>query len=102
MLRFELINSKDMDGYINNKNALIIDIRDKEIYEKGHIKGAINIPMDDLEMDYSMMPKNMILVLYCESGGTSILAAKELFDIGYVSRALLGGIKEYSGKYFVS
>ena len=35
MLRFELINSKDKDGYINNKNALIIDIRDKEIYEKG-------------------------------------------------------------------
>lgn len=102
MLRFGLINSKEMDGYIDNMNALIIDIRDKDDYEKGHIKGAVNIPMDELEKDYSKMPKNKILVLYCESGGTSILAAKELFDIGYVSRALLGGIKEYSGKYFVS
>lgn len=102
MLRFELINSKDMDQFVNSKNALILDLRDKYAFNNGHILNSINIPMVEFEKKYRTMPKNKIIVIYCETGGTSILAAKELFDIGYVTRALVGGIKGYSGKYFVN
>lgn len=102
MLRFGLINSKEMDVFIENKNALVIDIREQTDYRSGKIKNSINIPMEELEKNYEQIPRNKIIVLYCESGGTSILAAKELFDMGYVTRALVGGIKAYSGKYFVS
>ena len=47
------------------------------------------------------MPRDLILVLYCETGGTGMLAAKELFDRGYVVKVLVGGIKGYHGKHIV-
>lgn len=99
MLRFEVISTNDMDKYVNNKRALIIDVREPEAYEKKHIENAINIPFEKLEKDYNKMPKDLILVLYCERGGSSMLAAKELFDRGHIVRALMGGIKGYNGKY---
>ena len=48
------------------------------------------------------MPKDFIYVLYCNGGGTGILAAKELFDRGHITRALLGGINAYDGNYIES
>ncbi len=99
MLRFEVISAADIDKYVNNKKALIIDVRSPKEYEKKHIESSINIPFEKLERDYDKMPKDLILVLYCERGGSSMLAAKELFDRGYVVKALMGGIKSYNGKY---
>lgn len=99
MLRFEVISAADIDKYVNNKKALIIDVRSPKEYEKKHIESSINIPFEKLERDYDKMPKDLILVLYCERGGSSMLAAKELFDRGYVVKALMGGIKAYNGKY---
>ncbi len=101
MLRFEVINAEQMDGYVKNKRALIIDVRESEEYVKKHIENSINIPFDKLEKDYNKMPRDLMLILYCERGGTSMLAAKELFDRGYVVKALIGGIKAYTGKYLV-
>ena len=99
MLRFEVISANDMDKYVNNKRALIIDVREPNEYAKKHIENSINIPFEKLEKEYGRMPKDLILVLYCERGGSSMLAAKELFDRGHVVRALMGGIKGYNGKY---
>lgn len=36
------------------------------------------------------------------AGGQGILAAKELFDRGHITRALLGGINAYDGNYIES
>lgn len=101
MLRFEVINNEQLDGYVKNKRALIIDVREPLDYEKKHIENSINIPFEKLERDYAKMPKDLILILYCERGGSSMLAAKELFDRGYVVKALIGGIRGYDGKYLV-
>ena len=90
MLRFETISSSDIDKYIYSKRALIIDVRDYKDFEEEHIENAICIPFEKLEREYDKMPRDLILILYCERGGTSLLAAKELFDRGYVVKALKG------------
>lgn len=95
MLRFETISPKDADRYIKNKRALIIDLRSMEQYEKGHIENAINIPFDRMEKQYDRMPKDLMLILYCQTGGTSLLAAKELYDRGHVVKAVVGGYEGY-------
>ena len=102
MLRFEAISSKEMDRYVMSRRALIIDVRDSAMYEKNHIENAVNIPFERLEKQYGKLPRDLILVLYCEHGGTGLLAAKELFDRGYVVRALVGGIEGYTGRFLVS
>lgn len=102
MLRFETISPREIDKYIYNKRVLIIDVRGEKEYGKAHIENSINIPFEKLEKDYGKMPKDLILILYCERGGTSLLAAKELFDRGYVVKALIGGIAGYKGEHIVS
>ncbi len=102
MLRFETISPREIDRYIYSKRALIIDVRGAKEYEKAHIENAINIPFEKLEKDYNRMPKDMMLILYCERGGTSLLAAKELYDRGHVVKALIGGIAGYRGTHIVS
>ncbi len=102
MLRFETISPREIDRYIYSKRALIIDVRGAKEYEKAHIENAINIPFEKLEKDYNRMPKDMMLILYCERGGTSLLAAKELYDRGHVVKALIGGIAGYKGTHIVS
>lgn len=101
MLRFETISGTQIDKYVNKKSCIIIDIREPSAYMKSHIESSINIPFEKLEKDYKKMPKDIILILYCDRGGTSLLAAKELFDIGCTVKALIGGIEGYRGKYLI-
>lgn len=95
MLRFETISAAQIDRYIRNKRALIIDVRTNREYEEGHIENAINIPFEKLSKEYNKMPRDLILILYCKSGGTALLAAKELYDRGYVVKAMIGGYDAY-------
>ena len=99
MLRFETISSEGIDKYIYDKRCLIIDVRDYAEYNKKHIENAICIPFEKLEKEYNKMPRDLIFILYCERGGTSLLAAKELYDRGYVVKALMGGISGYRGNH---
>lgn len=102
MLRFETISSKEIDKYVYNKRALIIDVRAADEFEKSHIENSINIPFEKLQRDYNKMPRDLMLILYCERGGTSLLAAKELYDRGHIVKALIGGFAGYKGEHKVS
>jgi len=63
---------------------VIIDLTNKNEYNKSHIRGSINIPYDDLINNYrSILNKNEIYYLYCKSGKLSKRAAAILSAIGY-------------------
>lgn len=90
-------------------NGLFIDGRKREEYEKGHIKGAINIPYDEfmkLTVDErkEMMKKynkNGVIVCYCDGGGcdVSIDLGYEIAKIGFNSvNIYLGGYSEWKSK----
>ncbi len=95
MLRFETISPTQIDRYVHSKKVLIIDIRTPKEFDEGHIENAINIPFSKLSKEYNKMPRDLILILYCQSGGTGLLAAKELYDRGYVVKAMIGGYDAY-------
>jgi len=70
---------------LHKRDAVWIDVRDKERYAAGHITGAINIPVSILKTDMSMVPKDKNLVLYCDSAdcGESNAAGVLLLRNGY-------------------
>ena len=68
-----------------------------EAYFQGKRELFKGLDIEKLEKEYNKMPRDLILVLYCERGGRSLLAAKELYDRGYVVKALMGGIRGYYG-----
>ena len=96
-MSFEMIAPGQLDSYVGNSNALIIDLRDPRDYMERHIKGAVNIPYGQLQT-CCMFPKNMWLILYCERGASSMSVAKELAEKGYKVKSVVGGLHAYRGK----
>lgn len=97
-MSFETIKTGDIVKYIGAINVMIIDLRDKHDYDKGHIPTAVNIPYEELEDKKGLLPHNYLLLFYCERGNVSLLAARDLMKDGYNIKSLYGGLKAYHGK----
>lgn len=64
-------------------NEVLIDSRSPEAFAKGHIKGAINIPLGQFRDRLAEIPKDRPVYLYCRSGQFSYNMARALGNIGY-------------------
>ena len=66
--------------------ALILDVRTKGEYNGGHIKGSINIPLDQLTGNLTKLKdKNKIIITCCASGTRSSIAKGILQSNGYTN-----------------
>ena len=72
---FGLPDKGDLRDKINN-GALLLDVRTKEEYVAGHVEGAVNIPVSDLEGEIVMISKDSPVIVVCESGVRSAHAVK--------------------------
>ena len=81
------------------ENAVLIDLREREDYEAGHIPGAQLIPMGMLREEIRRIARfNTPILLYCYNGKKSGQAAELLQSRGYVNARNLGGINAYTGR----
>ncbi|MEG0073566.1 MAG: rhodanese-like domain-containing protein [Clostridia bacterium] len=66
-------------------NTYILDVRNYSEYNAVHIKGAVNIPVENLRYMYKMLPKDKEtkILIYCLRGTRAIKAAYMLKDMGY-------------------
>lgn len=66
------------------EGALILDVRSRGEFENGHIKGAINIPVDQLQGNLNKIKdKNNPIITCCASGIRSAAAKSKLMASGY-------------------
>ena len=65
------------------KGMMLLDVRTDEEYKKGHISGAVHIPLADIGDKIKKLKKDKELVVYCQSGNRSIWAIKRLMGMGY-------------------
>jgi len=66
------------------EDIFLLDVRQPhELEEIGAIKGAVNIPIDELEGRLSEVPGDKPVVTYCNRGGRASRAAKMLEEAGY-------------------
>lgn len=84
MKRSSQISPKEATDYLKN-GALVIDVRNANEFDSGHIMQASNIPLDRIEMMALsvLKDKNKVLLLHCSSGVRSRLAKKKLEELGY-------------------
>ncbi len=90
------------------EGALVVDIRDgEELAADGRIPGSVHVPRGMLEWradpsskyhrDEDGFDTDRRVILHCESGGRSALAAVTLKEMGYTNVAhFAGGFKEWS------
>lgn len=79
------------------KKKIILDVRTLEEYEYGHIEGAILIPYDEvyIRAEKEILNKDNIILVYCRSGVRSILASRDLVELGYKNVYEFGGIIDW-------
>ncbi len=97
MSKFEEIDVNKVMELLKN-NALLIDVRSKESYVKEHIKGAINIPVNEIENRLNEIPKDRPVVVYCTNVNctASLSAAQKLTSLGYSNvYRFVGGLQEW-------
>lgn len=71
---------------------LLVDVRSPGEYRQGHIPGAINLDLQQLDRRLDEIPRDRPVVLYCRSGQRSSVAAGKLAQAGYEQVYDLGGV----------
>ena len=74
---------------------VLIDVREADEYQSGHIAGAIHASRGVLEFKLSSTPaldsRDLKVVLYCKTSGRAALAACARQDMGYLTGQSLAG-----------
>lgn len=76
-------------------DVFIIDVRNKSMYDKGHIGNAINIPLESLLNNLDKLDKNKTIYIHCQVGITSYNACCKLKALGYDVCNVMGGYSLY-------
>jgi molybdopterin/thiamine biosynthesis adenylyltransferase/rhodanese-related sulfurtransferase len=84
----------------NGTAALLLDVREKEEYREGHLAGAVSLPRGFLEIraEQLLPDKGQPIIAYCAGGTRSLLAAKQLKELGYENVvSMAGGYTAWKG-----
>ena len=85
------LESKQEEGY------LLLDVRNEgELEKNGRLKGALNIPLDQLRERLSEVPKDKPIIVSCHSGLRSYIAERILKQNEYKAKNLDGAFALYS------
>lgn len=78
---------------INSEKAVVIDIRDADTYQKGHITNAINIPATELDKNLKRLEKykQQPLIIVCGTGQKSGYFMNKLRKQGYENVYIMTG-----------
>ena len=81
----------------SNEEHIILDTREQDEFNEGHIQGAILIPYTEIEnRAEEMLPdKDAQILVYCRSGRRSKIASESLAKLGYTDVKEFGGIIDW-------
>lgn len=91
---YDTISSEEAFKMMND-DTIILDVRTNEEYNNGHIKNALNIPLDDIINEKIDIDKNKTILVYCQSGNRSQKASSKLVSLGYEKIYNFGGINNW-------
>lgn len=89
------ITTEEVKEILDNKNEnyVLIDVREDYEFNEGHIPGAVNIPLGNIDsITYST---SRTIIVYCRSGNRSNQAAIKLKNMGYNVKDM-GGILNWT------
>jgi sulfur-carrier protein adenylyltransferase/sulfurtransferase len=93
--KIEEIDPAEVSEHLGN-GVVLVDVRESEEWDRGHIPGAVHVPRSYLEsrIDAAVGDRDARVILYCASGQRSALGAHTLSELlGYTNVAsMTGGI----------
>ncbi len=95
-MSFSIIPIGELGNYLGRAGTILIDLREKADFDKGHIKGAENIPYERWQIEKETWTHRYdTVIFYCERGNQSMYAAKEMNKRGYHAISIAGGYQGY-------
>jgi NADPH-dependent 2,4-dienoyl-CoA reductase/sulfur reductase-like enzyme/rhodanese-related sulfurtransferase len=87
----ELAHWEDVPG----TEAVLVDVRSAEEFNRAHLDGALNLPLDNLRETMSRLPKDKEIWTYCFVGQRSYYASRALTQYGFRVKNISGGFMAY-------
>ena len=95
---YEQISGAEAKALMDSESGyIILDAREQDEYDEGHIPGAILIPYGEISdrAVKELHDKDQLILVYCRSGRRSKIAAEELVKLGYTNVKEFGGIIDW-------
>jgi len=80
---------------LDPQTTILLDVRNQEERHAGHIPGSIHIPLNQLRSRLAELPRDRMIVVYCQSGQRSYFASRLLTQRGFRARNLTGSYRTW-------
>jgi rhodanese-related sulfurtransferase len=77
------------------EGALMLDVREPAEFRRGHVEGALHIPLGELRRRMAELPRDREIRTYCHAGQRSYLAARTLMQKGFAVKNMSGGYRSF-------
>ena len=95
---YQQITQKEAKNMMDTQEVLVLDVRERDEFDVGHIPGAILLPVGTISeaTAAAVIPADDTVVLvYCRSGNRSKTASAALAELGYTQVYEFGGINTW-------
>lgn len=79
----------DLEAAING-GAFLVDVRSREEFASGHVRGSVNIPLDRVQAELKQFKGKDSIVVFCRSGNRSGMA-KSILESNGINNVINGG-----------
>ena len=98
---YQQITQEEAKEMMDSQEVIILDVREQDEYDSGHIPSAVLLPVGSIDEDTAaeVIPeKDSTVLVYCRSGNRSKQAADKLARLGYTNIVEFGGINSWPGE----
>ena len=96
---YERLSAEEAHEYISYETGYcIVDVRDQEAYDLGHVGEAMNLPFGEIveRADEVIPDRHMMLYVYGQDSEQSCAAAQKLSDLGFTSVTETGSLEDWT------
>ena len=95
---YKQITQEKAKEMMDTQDVIVLDVREQDEYDSGHIPGAVLLPVGTIDEDTAgkVIPeKDSTVLVYCRSGNRSKTASDTLVKLGYTKVYEFGGINTW-------
>ena len=95
---YQQITQEEAKEMMDTQEVVILDVREQDEFDAGHIPGAVLLPVGTITEDTAAAvidDLDTVVLVYCRSGNRSKTASQALADLGYTNVYEFGGINTW-------
>ena len=89
------VTTEQAAGALADGSAQVIDVREQDEWDAGHIDGARHLPMGELQAQAASIDRDTPVLFQCKSGARSTMAAQAFRAAGYRAFSVDGGLDRW-------